>query len=74
MEQELGQIKQDIGYIKKFIEEDRLAYKEHLVSAQIFRDRVIRLEETTKAHTQEHIYYRWLFGIIISVGLALLVK
>lgn len=65
-------IKQDIEYIKDFIKEDREHYKDHVTSAQIFRDRVIKLEERVDGHSSEHVYYRWLFGIIIAVGLALL--
>lgn len=64
----------DIAYIKTFIEDDRKKYADHLASAEDYRDRVIRLEEEVKSHSREHMYYRWLFGIIITVGIALLLK
>lgn len=74
IESEIRSINERLETISKFIEEDRGDNKDHIKSALGFRERVIVLEETTRGHTQEHVYYRWLFGIIISVGLALLVK
>lgn len=74
LEGEIREIKKDIGYIKETLLADRIAIKEHIDSSQAFRDKVIRLEETVKSHAAEHVYYRWLFGIIISVGIALLLK
>jgi hypothetical protein len=74
MELKLDGACRDIAYIKQFIEDDRKKYADHLVSAEEYRAKVIRLEEEVKSHSTEHIYYRWLFGIIITVGLALLVK
>lgn len=64
----------DIAYIRQFIEDDRAKFADHVLTSDDFRAKVIRLEEKIKSHAAEHIYYRWLFGIIIVVGLALLAK
>ena len=64
----------DIAYIRQFIEDDRKKFNDHVTSSDTFRDKVTRLEEKVKAHSDEHVYYRWLFGIIITVGVALLFK
>ena len=74
VESRLASIEKDLTYIRDFIESDREAYKEHLKTAENYRSRVTILEERDKGHSREHIYYRWLFGIIISVGIALLTK
>lgn len=74
IESEIRLIQQDISYIRKFIEDDREKNEQHLKSAEDYRGRVIKLEEKVKSHTAEHLFYRWLFGIIITVGIALLFK
>lgn len=74
IESEIRSINERLDAIYKFIESDREESKEHIKTAQGFRDRVIILEQTTRSHTQEHLFYRWLFGIVITVGLALLAK
>lgn len=74
LETQIKSIQQDIEYIKMFIEDDRRGYRDHVSSAQVFRDRIISLEQRVDNHSSEHNYYRWLFGIIIAIGVAMLGK
>jgi hypothetical protein len=74
LESEIRLINQKLETLTKYIEDDRSENKEHIKSAQGFRDRVLTLEEKVKSHGAEHVYYRWLFGLIITIGLALLNK
>lgn len=74
----LSVIEQDLKYIREFIEEDRRAYKDHLLTAQHYRDRVAALEHQQKAFERAFdthcLWDRWLFGTIITVGLGILLK
>ena len=67
-------IKKDLDYLKKFIEEDRKKYDEHIQSADSFREKVIKHESQLSAIASELLLVKWMLGIIITVGLALLGK
>lgn len=74
LESEIALIKHELQNLNKYIEADRKTWHEHVETATNFRERVITIEERVKGHTTEHTYYRWLFGIIITIGLAILGK
>lgn len=74
MERSNDVIAKDIEYIKQFIEEDRKRYSAHVETSDNYRDRVVKLELQHAAHEvafKTHCEWdRWLFGLIITIGLA----
>jgi hypothetical protein len=70
----LSNIEKDVSYIKKFIDDDREKYNEHVESSQGFRDKVITHENQIDGIKNELTLLKWMLGIIITVGLALLGK
>ena len=70
----LSNIEKDISYIKKFIDEDRTKYDDHVESSQDFRDKVLTHSNQIEGIKNELILLKWMLAIIITVGLALLGK
>ena len=70
----LSNIEKDVSYIKKFIDEDRKKYDEHIESSQDFRDRVLIHQTQIDGIKNELTLLKWMLGVIVTVGLALLGK
>lgn len=77
-EKDIALISQKLIMIEEYISKDREHFKQHVDSAQSYRDRVILLEE--KGHSFKKEFDRhctvdmWLFGLIITIGLFIVGK
>lgn len=74
LKSDINLINQRLGFIEQFIKDDRAKYSEHIMSAEGFRLKVTQHDEQIKAIKSELVLTRWMFGVIISVGLAILGK
>lgn len=77
-EKDLALIYQKLATIEAYVKEDRQSFKEHLDSAQDYRDRVISLESARDSFRKEFDRHctvdTWLFGLIITIGLFIIGK
>lgn len=71
---EIRLINQTLEYLKRFIEEDRKKYDDHVATSDDFREKVTKHDEQIAGIKSELTLLKWMLGIIITVGLALLGK
>lgn len=75
---QINLVMEKLDRIDKYIDKAESKYDAHISSAQSFRDKVISHEiqiSSLKAEFNRHCAAdTWLFGIIITVGLAILGK
>jgi len=67
-------INQRLGFIEKFITDDRVKYDEHIKTSDDFRFKVTQHDEQIKGVRGEMVLLKWMLGIVIGVGLAILGK
>jgi hypothetical protein len=67
-------INQRLGFIEKFITEDRGKYDDHIKTSDDFRFKVTQHDEQIKGIRGEIMLLKWMLGIVIAVGLAILGK
>lgn len=65
---------QKIETIEKYIKEEKDIFKDHVKSSDDFREKVTRHEEQLKSIRTELTLFKWMFGIVITVGVAILAK
>lgn len=71
---EIQLMNQRLGFIEKFITEDRLKYEDHIKTSDDFRFKVTEHEEQIKGIRNEVTLMKWMLGIVITVGLGILLK
>ena len=74
LEVDIAEIKRDIGFLKESFGSNVEDFKEHIRSADIYREKVNKLESTEKEFNAHVEYDMWLFGVVITMNLAILVK
>lgn len=68
---DIAVIKNDMQYVRSFIEEDRAKMAEHIRTSEAYRkkvDAIIGVEDKLKDHETTD---RWMFGTIIIIVLAI---
>lgn len=71
---DIALIFQKLETIEKYIKDERDLFKDHVKSSNDFREKVTRHEEQIKAIRAEMVLVKWMFGIVIGVGVAILGK
>ena len=71
---DIAESRKDIEFIKKELGGTVKDFKEHITSAQSFRDKVTAFEPHKREFDAHVLADRWLFGVVITMNLAILVK
>lgn len=74
LKSDINLINQRLGFIEQFIKEDRAKYADHCLSAEGFRLKVTQHDEQIRGIKSDINLFKWMFGVIISIGLAILGK
>lgn len=71
---DIAVLKNDVAHIKKMLDANFKDFKEHVDTAQPFRDKVNAIESMKDAFNSHVVSDRWAFGIMISLLIAILTK
>lgn len=74
LEVDVAEIKTKVAYIEKEIRANLERFEEHIDTAQGFRDKVSAFDPHRKEFEAHVRYDMWLFGTLITMNLAILVK
>ena len=74
LETDVAEIKTKVTYIEKEVTTNLYRFNEHIKTSEIYRERVNSLEGIKKELENHTIVDRWMFGVLITMSLAILVK
>jgi len=74
LEVDVAEIKTKVAYIEKEIRANLERFEEHIETAQGFRDKVSAFDPHRKEFEAHVLADRWLFGVVITMNMAILVK
>ena len=74
VEVDIAEIKRDISHINGQIGANIKDFKEHMRTSESYREKVNSLEGMKKELESHTVVDRWMFGILITMNLAILVK
>ena len=74
MRQAIALLQQDMTYIKKALDINLEDFKEHIRTSTPFREKVSSVDQFKKSLDDHTSVDRWMFGLLISIQLAMFAK